>query len=191
MSKKLLALDIGMVCIAVDPVQALAPLGLNDVSQLPPGLFALIEDLECGRIGSDAFFNRIELVFPEAPRGTDAQRWFASILGDEIPGMSGLLAKLEPEWDFVFLSDISAPHLAEVRRKLPFFHRAAGGIYSFEVGSRKPDEAMFRAFEKNYRRPDFYADDRAINIDAAHRLGWSAEVFASASGLENALNAVR
>ncbi|MEA4861741.1 MAG: hypothetical protein AB7F40_05460 [Victivallaceae bacterium] len=191
MNKKLLALDIGMVCITVDPVRALSPLGLDDVSQLPSGLFAMIEELECGRIGSDEFFNGIARVFPEAPRGTDARKWFDSILGGEIPGMSELLARLEPEWDFVFLSDISAPHLAEVRRKLPFFHRAAGGVYSFEVGSRKPDEAMFRAFEKNYRRPDFYADDRPVNIDAARRLGWNAAVFASAAGLESALSSIR
>lgn len=190
MSKKLLALDIGMVCIKVDAAPALSLLGLNGDSAFHPKLHALLEKLECGRIGSDSFFDELRCLFPEVPPREDARRWFNSILRDEIDGMSRLLEKIAPKWDFVFLSDISEPHLGEVRRKLPYFHRAAGGVYSFEVGSRKPDEAMFRAFEKNYRRPDFYADDRPQNIQAARSLGWNAEVFTSASSLENALQTI-
>lgn len=102
-----------------------------------------------------------------------------------MPGMKEQIEKYAASgYDFIFLSDISETHLAETLRKCSFAHAVIGGIYSFEVGARKPDPAMFRAFESAYGRPAFYFDDRADNIDSAKKLGWNAIRFHSAEQLD-------
>ena len=87
----------------------------------------------------------------------------------------------------VFFSDTSALHLAEVRRKFPAAAVVPEGIYSFEVGARKPARAMFEAFESRFGRPVLYVDDRPELIEGAAKFGWNALRFTGAEALERAL----
>jgi len=56
-------------------------------------------------------------------------------------------------------------------------------VISAEVGSRKPDEEIYRALiEQTGRKPDEIVlfDDRQTNVDAARACGLEAELFVDA-----------
>ena len=136
---------------------------LAEMRDIPPRLLGAADDLECGRMEEEEFYSLVcrELNIP----GIDEVReWFYSILGDEMPGIADTLNRIKNDWDFVFLSDISGAHLQLVAEKLSFFNMAAGGIYSFEVGAKKPAREMYLAFERKFGKPDLYVDDRTQNI---------------------------
>ena len=104
--------------------------------------------------------------------------------------MPELVAEL-PQLGFqaVFFSDTSAIHLAAVRRIFPSARFVPQGVYSFEVGERKPHPAMFEAFEYRFGTPVCYFDDRADLIEAARRHGWNAHQFHSAAEMKKILSA--
>ncbi len=179
MEKKLLALDIGMVCLNLRPQLALASIGRNSYEELPPELLEAVAGLECGAIEPEVFFASAAAML-NLPDDAPVDEWFNLILGGEMTGMADALTAIAPEWDFVFLSDISRPHLDIVRRRLSFFDRAKGGVYSFEVGHRKPAAAMYSEFERRFGRPDLYVDDREQNIAAALERNWNAVRFIDA-----------
>lgn len=185
--KKLLALDIGEVCIKLNHESCLQRMNWAEMRDIPPRLLQAANELECGRMKEDEFYALIssELNIPDV---NEIREWFYSILGDEMPGIARTLKRIENEWRFVFLSDISGAHLRLVADKLSFFDRADGGIYSFEVGARKPAREMFAAFEHHFGRPDMYVDDREININAARELGWQAWQFTSAGDFDRLFN---
>ncbi|MDD4818471.1 MAG: hypothetical protein PHI85_10945 [Victivallaceae bacterium] len=179
MKKRLLALDIGMVCLDLHPQRALASIGRTSYEELPVELLAAVERLECGGIEPDEFFSSAASIL-HLPDNAPVDDWFNLIIGGEMAGMKDAVAAIAPEWDFVFLSDISRPHLDIVRERVSFFGRARGGVYSFEVGRRKPDAAMYREFERRFGRPDLYVDDREQNIAAALERDWNAVRFIDA-----------
>lgn len=185
MEKKILALDIGQVCISIHPERCFARLGFRSAAEVPLELLRLsVDEFECGRL-SDAEF----LAAARKLTGTtlsDAE--LAAIIGGPLPGMNELVFSLPARGiQPVFFSDTSALHLAEVRRKFPAAAVVPEGIYSFEVGARKPARAMFEAFESRFGRPVLYVDDRPELIEGAAKFGWNALRFTGAEALERAL----
>ena len=182
--KKLLALDIGEVCVKLDQQAVMGEL-MNagaDLSLLMP----ILEELECGRITEDVFFADIATKL-----NRDAQYlrdWFGKIIDTEMPGMAKIIERITPDWNFVFLSDISTPHLTICRGKISFFERARGAVFSFQAGCRKPAAGMYEYFEKHYGMPDLYIDDRPQNIAAAIERGWPSRQFVSTADLEDYFN---
>jgi len=178
MSKKLLALDIGKVCISLQEELAFAAMNWRGMQDIPPILLDATGKLECGMMDKLEFFQLAAGVL-NLPDTGPVESWFNLILGEETPGMANTLKQAEEEWNFVFLSDISAPHLEVVRQRLSFFDQAIGGIFSFEAGCRKPDRAIFARFEAQYGKPDLFVDDRIINIKGAEKMHWNAVQFLS------------
>lgn len=181
--KKLLALDIGEVCIKLNHNHCLQQMNWAEMRDIPPRLLGAADDLECGRMEEEDFYSLVcrELNIPDID---EVREWFYSILGDEMPGIADTLNRIKNDWDFVFLSDISGAHLQLVAEKLSFFNMAVGGIYSFEVGAKKPAKEMYLAFKRKFGNPDLYIDDRAQNIRAALELGWQARQFTSAEDFD-------
>ena len=174
------AFDIGNVCIAISPERCEEATGIpNDL----PEWAGLCYDFECGRLGEELFLERAKSLVPKGHRldGGIRSAFEAKIL-QPIPGMEALLKGLaELGMRPVFFSDISTIHLECFRSR---FSGAEdyGGVYSFEVGSWKPSEAMFTAFEERYGVPLLYLDDRQDLIEAARRRGWRSSVqFSSAA----------
>lgn len=176
MKRKLLALDIGKVCILLQEEMAMAAMNWKSMGDIPPVLMAEVEKLECGKVDHNDFFATVSTLLGRGSE-QDLRSWFNLVVGNEMPGMAKALKAMAEEWDFVFLSDISYPHLQEAKKRLSFFDQAKGGIYSFEVGCRKPEAGMYLAFEEKYGKPDLYVDDRQCNIDAAEKLGWHSAIF--------------
>ena len=186
---KILALDIGNVCLAIHPEGLYRRLGFDDPRQLPPGLLALEADqLECGKIAYEDFLAAAAALLP-SPTAADAiDEAFRAIIGDPLPGMNELVASLPDRGILpVFFSDTSAMHLEEVRRRFPAAAVIPEGVYSFDCGARKKDDPMFVRFEERFGPPFLYVDDNPKLIARARARGWRAEVFAGAAALESAL----
>ena len=180
------AFDIGNVCIAISPERCEEALGIP--SDLPEWA-DLCHEFECGHLAEGDF---LEMAMRLVPKGHlldgGIRAAFEAKILQPIPGMEVLLKDLNalgvrP----VFFSDISTIHLDCFRRRFPSA-RDYDGVYSFDVGSWKPSEAMFAAFEERHGVPLLYVDDRLELIEAARRHGWRrSEQFSSADGTRRIL----
>ncbi len=188
MDRKVIALDIGQVCVQVRGELCFAKLGYRSAAEVPRELFALNDELEKGRLTEDEYFRKFrELTGSELDKEAMREA-FCSIIAAPIPGMNELVARL-PERGVrpVFFSNTSRIHLERVRRVFAGAAAVTEGVYSFEVGAMKPEPAIYEAFEQRYGRPDLYVDDRPDLIAAAAERGWEAYCFNGAADLEKTL----
>ena len=179
------ALDIGGVCVILCHDLCYKALGIPQETEIPQKVMDAFCDLECGRISTEEWL----AIFREALKfkWTEDEILDAwnRIIGDTMPGMKEKVETYAAKGvKFVFLSDVSALHLDVCYRKCSFCHAVTDGIFSYEVGARKPDPAMYKAFEQRHGIPDFYFDDRPCNIEAARKRGWNAILFSSAEQLD-------
>lgn len=175
---KFIALDIGNVCIRIEPRRALTTLGLNEA---PPELLRATLDFESGKLGEAEFMFRASAACGARFTEKELRNAFRAILIEPMPGMSELVLSLPARGiQPVFFSDISVSHLAQVREMFPGALAVPEGVYSFDAGALKPGEAMFARFENLYGRPLRYFDDRPELIAAATERGWRAVRFESA-----------
>lgn len=180
--EKIVALDIGGVCISLHPGRILRALGLSPLLKPPARFLEACTLLETGRMSNEEWFR----IFSEYTGGRFRMEELAeiwnSMIGPDIPGMADAVRSLLARggYRFVFFSNTSAMHLMQVLRMCSFCHLVTGGVFSYEAGAMKPDPGMYEAFEKAYGVPCLYFDDREENVEAARRRGWSARVFTSA-----------
>jgi putative hydrolase of the HAD superfamily len=101
-----------------------------------------------------------------------------------------LLAGLKSRYRLVLVSNTNEIHIDFVRsnyRVLDYFHHH---VFSYEVGSLKPDRKIFeRAIHVSGHPAEtlFFTDDREENIAAAAQLGMRAHQFSTESNLVAAL----
>ena len=89
--------------------------------------------------------------------------------------------------DIVLFSDTSPLHMTEFRRRFEIARLLPDGVYSFVVGARKPDPAMFAALEADYGKPSLYVDDRELCLSGAKAFGWPVCRFESVKQLRSVL----
>lgn len=177
-----LALDIGNVCIALQPTECANVFGYPSIEALltaHPRMGAWTVLLETGRMSETEYTRRLanETGLPE-------ERVIAAmelVLGPELPGLIGFLkAAVEAELRPVFLSDVSTLHHRMLLERLTFLHLIEGAVLSYEVGCQKPAAGMYEAMERSYcdgRPPALYLDDKLENIQAAQQRGWNCYHF--------------
>lgn len=189
MRKRVIALDIGNVCLEIHPERCFAALGYRNAQEIPPeALFLASERFERGEVTPAEFLSGFRRLTGTSLSDAELERAFRSIIGPAVPGMAELVAGLDARgFRPVFFSDTSVTHLDEVRRKFPAAPAVPDGIYSYEVHAKKPEKAMFEAFEARFGVPAFYFDDRAELIEGALRHGWNAHRFVSAEEMNRIL----
>lgn len=189
MPKRVIALDIGNVCLEIHPERCFGALGFRSVSDIPPeALFLAGERFERGEVTPSEFLAGFRKLTGTVLSDEELERAFRSIIGPVVPGMAELVAGLAARgFRPVFFSDTSVTHLDEVRRKFPAEAAVPDGVYSCEVHAKKPEKAMFEAFEARFGVPEFYFDDRAELIEGALRHGWNAHRFVSAEEMSRIL----
>lgn len=181
---KILALDIGNVCVKIDFNNFARALGIE---AMPDAVKELQRDLECNRITDEAFVYCASNACQCDPETFLAA--FNSILIEAVPGMDELVSNLDKYgFEARFFSDISQTHLLRTFQLFPAAKTVADGMFSFVAGAQKPDDAMFDAFEDEFGTPALYVDDRAELIAAAKKRGWNAIQFTTAEALAAALN---
>jgi len=107
------------------------------------------------------------------------------IIGQDIPGIAKWIrAMIADGYRFVYFSDTSQLHLLEVCRNFSAAHLIYGGVFSFDVKAKKPEAAMYEAFEAQYGKPDLYLDDKPENIAGGEKFGWNSQLFTSVETLQ-------
>jgi putative hydrolase of the HAD superfamily len=135
----------------------------------------LLWQYECGQVNRQEFFEAIRSAIGFL--GTDAEfnSYFAAIF-TEIAPMIALHAELRqrgyPTYIFSNTNDLA---IELVRRDFPFFKNFDGYVFSFEVGSMKPDVKIYEALEMLIGKSGkelVYIDDRPENIETGKARGW-------------------
>lgn len=187
--EKIIALDIGQVCLSIHPERCFGALGYRSLDEVPQELLYMeSEQFERGMLSEADFLEKFRLLTGSSGSAEELSEIFCAIIGDPLPGMIDLVRSL-PRRGFrpVFFSDTSATHMRRVRQKFPAVDAVPEGVFSHEVGAKKSDDAMFEAFEHRFGRPFLYVDDRAELIGRGRARGWKGHVFAGAGDLEKFL----
>lgn len=132
---------------------------------------------ERGEISDYEFFNAIKHSLPVSNNLTEKQFWnaWSLLVGEEteVMKMMNQLASKYPVW---LLSNTNPYHiLGEERFKL--FDKITGVIYSFEVGSRKPEAEIYhKALEIANAKAEnsLFIDDLIENVEMARSLNMKA-----------------
>lgn len=178
---KVIALDIGNVCLEIRHERTLNYLGRSSIEEVPENFMIKIDLLERGLISNTGWLAEFQKITEN--KFTDDElihAWNLSI-GEPLEGMEALITEItEAGYKFVFFSDTSELHITRVYDSLPFAHLVSGRIFSYEVGAKKPENKMYEAFEKLYGKPCFYLDDKPENIEAGKKHGWKSHLFKNA-----------
>ena len=183
-----LIFDFGNVLIEIDParsIQAFQALGAPADLNLEADFF---HDFETGILSAAEFRDALrgQLKWTASESSID-RAWYELLL--EVPPRT--LAKLHQlrakGYKLALLSNTNPIHIDEVRRRLgPFgygeFARCFERIfYSYEMGLRKPDPAIYAAVDRELGIVSpaevLFVDDNAANIASAARHGWGTIFF--------------
>ena len=170
---KVIAIDIGDVCLQRNIAQTFHYFGVEPTLQLPPKMIYAIDQYERGIISLRQWLSAMQSVTNSNFTDEEICRGWNLLIGDDMPGMSEFINEMiDAGFRFIFFSDTSDLHFGDICRKLSFAHLITGAILSYEVGAKKPETAMYEAFEANYGTPCCYLDDMPQNIAAGQQQGW-------------------
>ncbi len=188
---KIIALDIGHVCYRIDDKVIREKLKLESTDQEYIELYSLGEKLETGVINNKFFFSEVNRITKKEYLDSEIIELWNTIICEPIPDMLETLDKvLKLGYQFAFFSDTSEIHLNYFLEKNDFSKYTIGGIYSYEVGALKPDDKMYKAFEKQYGKPCFYIDDKLKNIEGGLRHNWESLQFKTAKQFYSAFERI-
>lgn len=180
MGAKLLALDIGGVCVKLTPEKGGDYLGIEPLNQPGEQLAPVISAYSCGRMTSEEFTARLsDYTNHRFSDGEIHEGWNMFIESEHFKTTRLIRHLLGKGWRFVFFSDTQPWHTEKLSWLLPYYDEAFGYVFSYEVGAEKPSPLMYEAFEKKYGKPDLYLDDRLDNIQGGLARGWNAVQFTS------------
>ena len=190
MKNKIIALDIGNVCIRIRPERCAEALGYPASVGIPEALLKSVDDMERDLITELQWMKDFHNITGNKFTYDQLRHAYNQVLGEEIEGMKEFLRqKIKDDYRIIFFSDTSEVHLNSVFRNLSFANLITGGVYSFQMGAKKPEPGMYETFERIYGIPDLYLDDKPENIAAGKKRGWNSCVFSSIEDLNKNLNA--
>lgn len=185
--QRIIALDIGGVCINLHFEKMLKKLGIIASVFTPPREFSDISwQFEKGLVSRGEWLD----VFVKYTKNKFTRPELISIwnlaIGEAKEGMlEAVREKIAHGFRFVYFSNTSSLHMDAFFSNNAFSHLVTGGVYSYETHLMKPDDAMYEAFEKRYGIPYAYFDDRLENVEGAKKRNWNAIHFRSANDLKN------
>jgi FMN phosphatase YigB (HAD superfamily) len=182
-----IAFDLGNVLVRVDHLRfcrrlaALAGLSPQEVyaqvfaSSLEPGY-------DTGRITSREFYERVTTHFGVPLPYSRFSDFWCDIF-DPMDAMAEVVQRLASHFPLFLVSNTNALHFAYVQERFatvlqPF--RAF--ILSYQVGSRKPEPAIYQALIRQVQRPPeeiLFLDDKETFVEAARGQGLAAWQFRS------------
>lgn len=188
-SRKIIALDIGGVCLTLQFDKCFEALNLRDGTTEKAAFLDNCIVLGNGEISEDLWLEKSFLILDgRIPRKRIREAW-EMVMGPEIPGTAEFVRALAMHgYEFAFLSDTSSIHMKKFRAACSFWELSSGAVLSYEVGRHKPDAAMYEAFEERFGVPLLYLDDLQENVDAASARGWNSRLFRESLEIMNLLN---
>ena len=187
--------DLGNVLIRVDHLRfcrrlaALTALSPREVyarvfeSSLEPGY-------DTGRITSREFYQRVTAHFGVAlPFSRFCDLWCD--LFDPMEGMAELVEHLASRFPLLLLSNTNSLHFAYIQERFgPILQPFRAFILSYQVGSRKPEPAIYQSLIRQAGRPPeeiLFLDDKLSFVEAARDQGLTAWLFRSPPELQRQL----
>ena len=178
-----LIFDFGNVLIEIDParsIEAFQTLGAQADLHLDADFF---HDFETGAITATEFRRALRSQLRWASADSSIDRAWNELLLEVPPRTLAKLHQLRAKgYKLALLSNTNPIHIDEVRRRLrPFgyaeFARCFERIfYSYEMGLRKPDPAIYAAVDRELGIANpaevLFIDDNAANIASADAYGW-------------------
>ncbi len=187
--------DIGGVLLNIYPERTIQH--LSDLTKLSNNEIVAAfpeeahHEYERGEISDSEFYNEVKRKLSISNNLTEEQFWQAwSLLVGEETEVVKIMNNLTSKYPVWLLSNTNPYHiLKEERFKL--FDKITGGIYSFEVGSRKPEEDIyFKALEVAgvTAEESLFIDDLLENVEMAKLLNMKAVQFKSINDLNEQLS---
>jgi putative hydrolase of the HAD superfamily len=183
-----LIFDFGNVLIEIDParsIQAFQALGAPADLNLEADFF---HDFETGILSAAEFRDALRGQLGRATSRSSLDAAWNALLLEIPPKTLRVLRSLRTQgYRLALLSNTNPIHIDEVRRRLgPFgygeFARCFERIfYSYEMGLRKPDPAIYAAVDRELGITSpaevLFVDDNAANIASAAKHGWGTILF--------------
>lgn len=168
---------------------------ISSTYTIPEGV---VKDMIDGEIGSlyreskidrDEFWKRvIESLNLKESSDLLEKKW---IDGYEImPKTKYLIEQLSKQYALYYLSDNVKERVDALDSKFHFLSLFKGGIFSHEVGVRKPNPKIYQfALNKCHTRPDetIFIEDKQIMLDPAKEMGINTILFVDPDSLESQL----
>ncbi len=187
--------DLGNVLVKVDHqrfcrrLAALAGLTPQEVftqvfeSSLEPGY-------DTGRISSREFYERITAHFGVTlPYSRFSQLWCD--IFDPMEGMAAPVQRLADRFPLFLLSNTNSLHFDYIRERFgEILQPFRAFVLSYQVGSRKPEAAIYQALIRQVGRPPeeiLFLDDKPAFVEAAGQQGLAAWQFRSPQELQQEL----
>lgn len=175
---RIIALDIGNVCVRLTPNRCLESLGFAADAAIPVEVALCIDKMERGLASQGEWLEVLRRHTGMRHSDNELRAAYNLILGEELAETAAFLrGRVAQGYMVVFFSDTSRAHLNWIYRNLSFANIVTGGVFSFETGAKKPEPRMYEAFEQKYGIPELYLDDMPKNIEAAEKRGWNAVLF--------------
>lgn len=143
-----------------------------------------------GKISREQFWQRVLTHLP-LKESTDAltKEWIVHY--DLIPGMKELITELKRKYQVMYLSDNVRERVQSLDDRFKFLHWFNGGIFSHEVGVRKPDLRIYKLALKTAgvaASEAVFIDDKPKNLTPAKALGMKIILFESVEKLKQDLD---
>ncbi len=187
--------DIGRVLIRVDIHRAMAGLA-SDLKLTPQEVWSAIEndprwaDWQEGRMSPQDWHLHLSKRLGGSLTFEQFKDVWNSALAPEPIQSEPFLEKLSKNYRLALLSNTDPIHMSHEEARFPFFRFFPIRIYSFRVGSSKPNPLVYREALRACKvraEEAIYIDDVPAYADAAQRLGMTGLVFHSPSQLQSDL----
>ena len=180
--------DFGDVFINLDKMATARAMEKYGFRGITPELDEIFKNYEMGKMGSDEFLERTNILFPTATKKDLIEAWNAILLDFPEERLQFLEAlHVENKYRLFLLSNTNEIHIENERQKMAErfvrFEKSFEVFYlSYEMGKRKPNKDIFEQVldeNKLIAEETFFIDDLKENTDAAQKLGiktWNLQV---------------
>jgi len=184
--------DIGRVLIRVDVHRAMAGFA-SGLKLAPQEVWSAIEndsrwaDWQEGRMSPQDWHLHLSKRLGGSLTFEQFKQVWNSALAPEPIQPEPFLEKLSKNYRLALLSNTDPIHMSHEEARFPFFRFFPIRIYSFRVGSSKPNPLIYREALRACKvraEEAIYIDDIPAYADAAQRLGMTGLVFQSPGQLQ-------
>lgn len=142
-----------------------------------------------GQIGRDEFWKLVLDALPLKESVDDLEKeWIGNY--ELIPGTKEIIERLRVKYKVMYLSDNVKERVDKLDARFGFISWFDGGIFSHEVGVRKPNPKIYEfALQKGEVKPDeaVFIDDKPKMLEPAKQMGMTGLLFESPEKLEKDL----
>lgn len=145
-----------------------------------------------GKITKDEFWRRFKAELKiEASSESLSNEWISYYKIDL--EMKDLILNVKKNYKVFYLSDSVSERVEKLNQKYDFLRMFDDGIFSFQVGVRKPNIEIYQKLLEKMKVSSgkiIFIDDKESCLETASKLGWHTILFTSVEKLKSDLNSL-